>query len=551
MLATFLTVLTTTTTTSTRRSTFCYGFVVSFLRRYMSVSNTRVQKTMQLNNSKRPRNEESSPNSKEEYVNNNIMMKRSQYERKMGRIISACSTCHGEGKIRGPLSKKARALKMERRLNSNDPRPMIPCRTCDGTGLISSFLPTDSTIQHEHQSNNNDKKVGEHLPISVAIVGGGIGGIALAIALQHRNIPCVVYERDTSFEERKQGYGLTMQQGARALRSLGFFNLSDENDGNDNEEEGGTNDIDNPKKFRFGIHSTRHIVHKPCGTVVGEWGMEIWGGRFEKNGRKHAKRQNAHISRQNLRKLLMEMLQPDSIRWGHQLIGYSRRVQSSFDNHYLDLTFQRRGSEHQECNELITTITTSATILVGCDGIRSVVRVKKLGEELSPLRYLGCIVILGIVRSPDSYLTDGKTVFQTADGVTRLYAMPFAHQASDDAHIASSEEDEHGQRRGLSMWQLSFPIDEIQAQELSHGPSALKTEALKRCGLWHDPIPSLLSQTSLELITGYPCYDRDVLDMTDFRTGCKAQETADSDPFVTLLGDAAHPMSPFKGKFHS
>ena len=101
------------------------------------------------------------------------------------------------------------------------------------------------------------------------------------------------------------------------------------------------------------------------------------------------------------------------------------------------------------------------------------------------------------------------------------------------------------------MWQLSFPIDEIQAQELSHGPSALKTEALKRCGLWHDPIPSLLSQTSLELITGYPCYDRDVLDMTDFRTGCKAQETADSDPFVTLLGDAAHPMSPFKGKFHS
>lgn len=540
----FLTVL---TTTSTRRSTlFCHGFVVSFSR-YMSVSNTRVQKGMELNHSKRPRNEEASPNSGEEYINNNIMMKRSQYERKMGRIISACSTCHGEGKIRGPLSKKARALKMERRSKSDDPRPMIPCRACDGTGLIS-FLATESTIQHQHQSNNS--KVRERLPISVAIVGGGIGGIALAIALQHRNIPCVVYERDISFEERKQGYGLTMQQGARALRSLGFFNLLDENDSNNNEEEEETNDIidDNNKKFRFGIHSTRHIVHKPCGTVVGEWGMEVWGGRFMKNGRKHAKRQNAHISRQNLRKLLMEMLQPDTIRWGHQLIGYSRPVQSSVDNHYLDLTFQRRGSKYQERSELITT-TTSATILVGCDGIRSAVRAKKLGEEVSPLRYLGCIVVLGIVRSPDTHLTDGKTVFQTADGVTRLYVMPFAHPASDDVHIASSEDDEHSQRRGLSMWQLSFPMDEIHAQELSaHGPLALKAEALTRCGLWHDPIPSLLSQTSLELVTGYPCYDRNVLDVTDFRTGCKAQETADSDPFVTLLGDAAHPMSPFKGK---
>lgn len=546
-----LALLTVLTTTSTRRSTlFCHGFVVSFSR-YMSVSNTRVQKSMELNHSKRPRNEVTSPNNREDNINN-IMMQRSQYERKMGRILSACSTCHGEGKIRGPLSKKARALKIEQRSKSDDPRPMIPCRICDGTGLIFS-LATDSTNQHQRQSDN---KVEVRLPISVAIVGGGIGGIALAIALQHRNIPCVVYERDTSFEERKQGYGLTMQQGARALRSLGFVNLSDENDSTDktDKEEEETKDIDNPKKLRFGIHSTRHIVHKPCGTVMGEWGMEVWGGRFEKNGRKHAKRQNAHISRQNLRNLLMKMLQPDSIRWGHQLIGYSRRVQSSVDNHYLDLTFSRRGSEHHECSELIaaTTTTTSATILVGCDGIRSAVRAKKLGEELSPLRYLGCIVVLGIVRSPDSYLTDGKTVFQTSDGVTRLYAMPFANQAGDDVHIACSEENEHGQRRGLSMWQLSFPMDELQAQKLSaHGPSALKAEALKRCSLWHDPIPSLLSQTSLELITGYPCYDRNVLDMTNFRIGCKTQETADPDPFVTLLGDAAHPMSPFKGKLHS
>ncbi len=46
----------------------------------------------------------------------------------------------------------------------------------------------------------------------MGIVGGGIGGLALAIALCKKGIDCVVFERDKSFSERSQGYGLTMQQ---------------------------------------------------------------------------------------------------------------------------------------------------------------------------------------------------------------------------------------------------------------------------------------------------------------------------------------------------
>lgn len=47
-------------------------------------------------------------------------------------------------------------------------------------------------------------------------MGGGIGGLALAIALLKEGIECEVFERDKSFGERSQGYGLTMQQVARA-----------------------------------------------------------------------------------------------------------------------------------------------------------------------------------------------------------------------------------------------------------------------------------------------------------------------------------------------
>ena len=508
----------------------------------------------------------------------------SPYETRMGGIISTCAKCHGEGRVRAMPSRKARAAN-RRRMNrdsctgsggdaativtppgqvADESPPTRPCHVCEGTGLIVIVHPpsdassTQSAMEGGEMGGRGEP---QSSPISVAIVGGGIGGIALAAALQHRDIPCVVYERDTSFEERKQGYGLTMQQGARALRSLGFFALSDDDDLDDDKEEkdmevveGGRDGVVSNPRAKFGIHSTRHVVHKPCGTVVGEWGMRVWGGRFEKNGRTHAKRQNAHISRQNLRKMLMEMVRPGTIRWGHVLTGYSREGDRDNDGNdnspSLKLTFRRRRSDCQgggdACDDVIST---SATVLVGCDGIRSAVRAKKLGDEVAPLRYLGCIVILGIAASPNSSLTDGETVFQTADGITRLYAMPYAPVGEDVSTVAGGVLDCPTKHGGLSMWQLSFPMDEDESKRLSElGPSALKAEALKRCGHWHDPIPALLSLTPEDLITGYPCYDRATVENELFRAGCKAPQTASADPYVTMLGDAAHPMSPFKGE---
>jgi 2-polyprenyl-6-methoxyphenol hydroxylase-like FAD-dependent oxidoreductase len=58
----------------------------------------------------------------------------------------------------------------------------------------------------------------------IAILGAGIAGVALAIALQQHKIPCMLLEKDASFDERHQGYGLTMQQAGKALVSLGVSN---------------------------------------------------------------------------------------------------------------------------------------------------------------------------------------------------------------------------------------------------------------------------------------------------------------------------------------
>ena len=44
--------------------------------------------------------------------------------------------------------------------------------------------------------------------LPVAIIGGGIAGAALALALELRGIPYKVFERDENMSARKQGYGL-------------------------------------------------------------------------------------------------------------------------------------------------------------------------------------------------------------------------------------------------------------------------------------------------------------------------------------------------------
>jgi salicylate hydroxylase len=439
--------------------------------------------------------------------------------------FEACARCRGSG------AKRAR----------HGAREGAPCKWCGGRGVVQAdgAVEADGAMEadgeepapspedvHGAASLSRKRPRAAFSPAFaplVVVVGGGLGGCALALGLQQRNIPCVVLERDASFEQRAQGYGLTMQQAATTLRRLGFLDLRS-----------------------LGVAPESHASYLPDGTLLGNYGRCVHSTTRAAGGTRRGEDQrfNIQLPRQALRRMLLDALRPGTVRWGCHFDSYELvrpgdvvvRFSVRCAQHQLGQHAQEQGPPPPQGTQSQSSL--RAGLLVGADGIWSRVRRQLLGPEDSPLRYLGLIVVLG--RAPCEHPLARDKVFQTLGGETRLYAMPFVP--------------------GVTMWQLSFPLPLEQARALSAaGPAALLAEAISRCGDWHAPIDDLLRNTSAQDVTGYPAYDRPpplpphvttttTSSLSSPSTTTTTTAVADTDPSVVLIGDAAHPMSPFKGQ---
>ena len=275
----------------------------------------------------------------------------------------------------------------------------------------------------------------------IGIVGGGIGGLALAVALKQRGIDCRVFERDSSFDERSQGYGLTLQQGARTIRDLDLSSALEVSS----------------------IYSPSHFIFDHEGQAVAFWGPSRLFGENEK--KKAKAKHNVQISRQALRRGLFDACE-ELVTWNARVSTVSQRTGDHAIIHF-----------DGECPDYV------CDAVVGCDGIFSRVRRCIVDDALN---YLGIIVILGIFDS-EPYPLCKTRIVQMTDGETRVFMMPFSKNA----------EKGHQEK---SMWQLTFPVTETEAKALADGRGkALRAEALRRCGAWHDQFPlySLILTTLL------------------------------------------------------
>ena len=358
--------------------------------------------------------------------------------------------------------------------------------------------------------------------LRVCIIGGGLGGLSCALALQRAGIRCAVYEKDSSFGVRKQGYGLTLTNNAKGpLAALGLLEKCKEAD----------------------CASNWHWIFDRAGKILGYYGREFsesllsreqasWstGDLGSKSSGSRAavmgphddgkgERGNLRIPRQDLRRMLLNELQDGTVKWGCAIEDYHEKGDC------VTVYYRISG-----CDSGLQKV--DVDVLVGADGIHSVVRklrdAKLWGSspsrfELSPpLRYTGVSVILGISTIKHALIDRGG--FYMYDGQHRLFTMPF--RASE--------------KETLTMWQLSFVgLSEEAARALRlDGPDGLRCEALRRTQDCFKPVQELIRGTPKEEIWATGLYDRDPMRALSKDKGTR----------VTVIGDAAHPMSMFKGQ---
>jgi 2-polyprenyl-6-methoxyphenol hydroxylase-like FAD-dependent oxidoreductase len=121
--------------------------------------------------------------------------------------------------------------------------------------------------------------------MTIAIVGAGLGGLALARVLHVHGIDAIVYEREPSRGARGQGGMLDIHSGQRALREAGL--------------------IDGFHAIARGEGQDMRLL-TPDGTLL-----------LQEDTPDDAPLERPEVDRADLRDLLLDSLPADVVRWGH------------------------------------------------------------------------------------------------------------------------------------------------------------------------------------------------------------------------------------------
>jgi 2-polyprenyl-6-methoxyphenol hydroxylase-like FAD-dependent oxidoreductase len=221
---------------------------------------------------------------------------------------------------------------------------------------------------------------------NIAIIGGGLGGLTLALILKRKGIESTVYELDATPTARRQGGMLDMHEesGQLALREAGLFD-------------------EFQKLILAGGEATR-VLDKTATVLYEDDGEN--GGRPE-------------VDRGALRGILLAALPDETVRWGSKVTGL-RRLE---------------GGRHEVTLADGTTFT--ADLLVGADGAWSKVRaaLSDATPEYLRLTFIEVRLENAAANHPiAAEVVGGGSLFALADEKGLL-----AHRGTDDTlHVGAA-----------------------------------------------------------------------------------------------------------------
>jgi salicylate hydroxylase len=295
---------------------------------------------------------------------------------------------------------------------------------------------------------------------SIAIIGGGIGGLSAALSLLRAGFDVRVYEQVPVLREVGAGIVLT-PNATRVLHALGLRKRLEE--------------LAVPPTFvrQRRWQDGRTLLLAPVQKLVGPSGERLF----------------YTVHRADMLTMLAEGFPADRLHLGHQLTAANdsgERVNLQFAN----------GAR------------ASADVVIGADGIRSVVRQILLGPE-NP-QFTGCVAYRGLV--PAGRVPPGELLEED-----QLWLGPGRHFVNYPVHSGK-------------LINFVCLIDQNTWTKESWTEPGNPADVMAAYEGWHPLVRGLIAEVKETFIWG-------LFDRAPFQCWSAGR--------MTLLGDAAHPMLPF------
>ncbi len=299
--------------------------------------------------------------------------------------------------------------------------------------------------------------------LRVALVGGGLGGLTAALALGRNGFEAHVFEQANELREIGAGVSIT-PNGVKVLRALG---------------------LENALKVRG--FEAEAIVGRDWKTARPLFRVPLKNVAIARFGAT-----NVDLHRADLLDILASAVPRSQVHLSSRCVGVSSSDRAA------TVTLSSGAQEEFD-------------LVVGCDGIRSVVRAALHGPDAP--RFTGNMcwrALIPVERLPPKHVLPDVTIWTGPDG-----------------HV------------------VTFYV---------RGGAFVNVVAVRETADWVEESWSVKTQTS-ELVAAYPGVHGDLHTLLERAEHCFKWGLFDREPlttwgteYITLLGDAAHPMLPFLGQ---